>query len=398
MTALAEPKLRRPILIWFAAGHCANDWAPATIWLLAPAIGEAMDLTAAQIGLLITLQAAGAAMAYFPAGLLADRFANRGILLAATFWWVAIGFFVASYAPEFWSLALLLAIAGMGDAAWHPIATGALTQGMPGRRAHVLGLHAAGGTLAEVLAPLSIGFLLGWFDWRVSLQISILPAVTLGIVFFVIRNRIPRSPVAAIQRADLADMWRIWCTAAGLRMIARIAFYNMAFIAILSMSPLFLQRTHGFTPAETGIVFAVMLLVGAATQPYVGLASDIFGRRVVIFIGNVLGTAGALGAALSGNIILIIAALIVAAAALTGIRSAILAASVDFTRQREATTLGLAFALMDGIGALGGVLAGYAASQDLTYAFFVAAALSVLSIIFGLTLTRREIRPGTDTP
>ena len=55
-----------------AVGHLANDWSPAAIWLLAPAIGLAFDLQPSQIGLLITLHSFGAALAYLPAGILSD--------------------------------------------------------------------------------------------------------------------------------------------------------------------------------------------------------------------------------------------------------------------------------------------------------------------------------------
>ncbi|MEK9941185.1 MAG: MFS transporter, partial [Gammaproteobacteria bacterium] len=75
---------------------------------------------------------------------LADREHSPGRLLLGTFWWVAIGYLLASFAPEFWSLAILLAIAGMGDAAWHPVATGMLVRQMPGQRGRALGIHAIG--------------------------------------------------------------------------------------------------------------------------------------------------------------------------------------------------------------------------------------------------------------
>jgi FSR family fosmidomycin resistance protein-like MFS transporter len=388
MTAIADAPLDRPILFWFATGHLANDWAPAAIWLLAPAIGISMGLSPAEIGLLITLHSAGAALAYFPAGIIADRFRHRGTLLALTFWWVAIGYYAASFAPGFWTLAALLAIAGMGDAAWHPIATGVLTGRAPGRRAQVLGIHAVGGTLAEVLAPLSIGFLLAWVDWRTALQISVIPAALIGVAFIFLRHRVPNPTVHAISRADLHDMWKIWRSTAGARIIAMIAFYNMAFMGILAMSPLLLMQRHAFSPAETGIVFSIMLLVGAALQPYLGMASDRFGRRIVFLIGNGVAALSALLVAVTMQPLVVCVLLVVAAGALTGIRSSVLASAVDFASKREATTLGLAFALMDGIGALGGALAGYAASFDLAYAFYVAAALSVLATMIAFLAPR----------
>jgi FSR family fosmidomycin resistance protein-like MFS transporter len=145
-----DDRLNRRLLVWFSLGHLANDCAPCALWLIAPAIGIAMDLSPAEVGLLITITSVGAALGYLPAGVLADRVAKRGRLLLATFWWVAIGYAVASQAPGFWSVALLLAVAGLGDAAWHPIATGVLAQALPKRRAQALGIHAMGGSFAEV--------------------------------------------------------------------------------------------------------------------------------------------------------------------------------------------------------------------------------------------------------
>ncbi|MEC8888235.1 MAG: MFS transporter, partial [Pseudomonadota bacterium] len=77
-----------------AVGHLANDWSPAAIWLLAPAIGLAFDLQPSQIGLLITLHSFGAALAYLPAGILSDRMQRPGKLLLFTFWWVGLGYFL----------------------------------------------------------------------------------------------------------------------------------------------------------------------------------------------------------------------------------------------------------------------------------------------------------------
>ena len=97
-----------------AVGHLANDWSPAAIWLLAPAIGLAFDLEPFQIGLLITIHSFGAALAYLPAGILSDRVQRPGKLLLFTFWWVGLGYFLASFVQDFWILAVVLALAGMG--------------------------------------------------------------------------------------------------------------------------------------------------------------------------------------------------------------------------------------------------------------------------------------------
>ena len=179
------------LLLPFTMGHFANDWAPTAIWLIVPAVAVTMGLSPAEVGLLCTMHSIGSALAFLPAGVLADRGNNRGRLLQMTFWWVAAGYALASFAPGYWSFALLLAFAGMGDAVWHPIATGVLVQQAPERRAQALGIHAIGGSLAAVLAPLSIGVLLAFVGWREALLISVIPATIMGLVFLRIAKYVP---------------------------------------------------------------------------------------------------------------------------------------------------------------------------------------------------------------
>ena len=114
---------RKSLFFPFSLGHFANDIAPCSVVILAPAIALKMGLTPFEVGLLISLHSLGSALGFFPSGLFADSAQDRGTLLMYTFWWVGMGYLLASWAPGLWSLALLFALAGSGDAAWHPLAT-----------------------------------------------------------------------------------------------------------------------------------------------------------------------------------------------------------------------------------------------------------------------------------
>ncbi|MDP6140380.1 MAG: MFS transporter [Arenicellales bacterium] len=370
-----------PLQVTCVLGHLANDWAATAIWLLAPAIGLAFDLKPSQVGLLLTINSIGASLAYFPAGILADRVHNQGRLLLATFWWVTVGYLLASLAPGFWSLALLLAIAGMGDAAWHPIATGILVRQMPRQKGQALGIHAVGGSLAEMFSPLLVGFLLAVLNWQTVLQIAVVPAALMGIVFVALANKIPqRHASSAISRADLVAFVRQWRTRAGLRLVSSIGAYNMALIALMTMTPLFAQRVLGFSPAQAGMAFAAAMLVGSVGQPLIGRLSD-RSSRVGVFVFGLATAAALIGAALLTAVPLVTLGLLTGAmGVLVAIRSGILVMAIDHASEREATALGFIFVLLDGVGALGAVLAGLVGDFDLRFSFLLAAGLSLASV------------------
>lgn len=142
---------------------------------------------------------------------------------------------------------------------------------------------------------------------------------------------------------------------------------------------MFLQTRHGFGPAESGMVFAALLLVGTFFQPIAGHISDRRGRKHMIFA--VLLVAGLLSAAagLISGFTAYIALLAISVTLLTAIRPVILAAAVEFSGKSEATTLGIVFAVLDGVGALGALLAGFAGEVDLGWAYVLAGILAAFA-------------------
>ncbi len=373
------------LLTAFSIGHFANDLVPIGMYILIPAFGTAMGLSPSEIGLLFMIHSLGASVAYLPAGMLADHVANRGILLTATFFWVGIGYLTASLAEGFWAFAILIAIGGMGDAAWHPIATGVLVQMHKARRAYALGVHAIGGHISEIIALPAAGLLLAFWDWRTAIQVLAIPTLLMGFVFIFIAPKVPRHINSRPTRADISDIWQVWTTRAGLRVIALFTFYNMGLFAIIAMTPLYLRANHGFSWLDTAIVLAVMMMLGAVAQPWMGSISDRIGRRPLVVVGNAIAAGAAFIAWMSTNFALTIVALGVALTVLVAIRAVLLATAVDHAGNREGTSLGLTFAFMDGFAASAAVLAGLAGESDLANAFLLASGFSLMAVILALT-------------
>ena len=375
-------------------GHFANDIVPCSLVVLAPAIALEMGLNPMEVGLLLTLHSFGSALGYFPSGLVADSFRNRGNLLMLTFWWVGIGYLLASWAPGFWSLAFLFALAGCGDAAWHPLATAILVQSEPKNRGQVLGIHAIGGTLAAVIGPVVVGFLLGYMDWRESLHWIILPTLLVGVLFLWIRKWVPeQTQRKTFSKVDLKHLWKSWTKKRGILIICLISNYHMSLVAMMSMIPLYLREFHGLSSAMTGLAFGMMVLFGAFMQPLMGRISDRVGRRRVIFIGIAIAAVCSFMIPILENfglLYMIIIFLLVGIGMLEGVRSSVLAAAVEFTGSHEGKTLGFAFTLMDGLGAFGALLAGWAAGIEFSHAFLLAGILCTSSLFLCFSVSMRS--------
>ena len=172
----------------------------------------------------------------------------------------------------------------------------------------------------------------------------------------------------------------------------------MSLVALMSMIPLYLREFHGLSSAITGFAFGMMVLFGAFMQPLMGRFSDRVGRRRVIVFG--IATAAVCAFMIPvlenfGLLLLIIIFLLVGVGLLEGIRASVLAAAVEYTGSREGTTLGFAFTLMDGLGAFGALLAGWAAGIQFSHAFLLAGILCTFSLIlcFFVSLRSSSVSP-----
>ena len=395
MTPDPAIKQHRFLLGALFLGHLTNDWVAGTLWLLAPAIAVSMGLGPVEVGLILTINGIGAGLAYIPAGIISDRSRRPGFLMLLSFWWVAIGYLSATLAPGFWGVTLLLALAVMGDAFWHPVATGVLVKAMPDRRAHALGIHAVGGSIgAEVIAPLSTGFLLGYFDWQTTLQILVLPAVIMGILFIPVAKRISRDSPGKINPIDFRGLARQWFKPTGIALMLVLVLYNMALIAQLAMAALYFQNEHGLSSFAAGAIFAAILMLGSLLQPFFGKYSDSRERKPMILIVLFGASFFALFAGLSDSLYWAILGLLPSVAILTAVRPVILAAAVEYSGKSEATTLGIVFTVLDGVGMFGALLAGLVGEFELRYAFILAA---VLALCAGLVCLLLDFRVREDS-
>ena len=108
----------------------------------------------------------------------------------------------------------------------------------------------------------------------------------------------------------------------------------------------------------------------------------------------------ALFAGLSDSLYWAVLGLLPSVAILTAVRPVILAAAVEYSGKSEATTLGIVFTVLDGVGMFGALLAGLVAEFELRYAFIMAAVLALcaglvcLGLDFRVRVEAREPNPA----
>jgi DHA1 family tetracycline resistance protein-like MFS transporter len=197
---------------------------------------------------------------------------------------------------------------------------------------------------------------------------------------------------------DFRGLARQWFKPTGIALMLVLILYNMALIAQLAMAPLYFQIDHGLSPFAAGAIFAAILMLGSLLQPFFGKYSDSRGRKPMILLVLFGASFFALFAGLSSNLYWVIMGLLPAVAMLTAVRPVILAAAVEFSGKSEATTLGIVFTILDGVGMFGALLAGMVGEFELRYAFIMAAGMALLAGLVCLFLNFKITDTSRDQP
>ena len=367
-------------LIGFPAGHGAVDAGTSALWIIAPAIALSLELGSTQVGLIFTVIAIGAGVTHIPASLVGEtRF--RGAFLLSTLWWVAGAYLAASLAPSYWVLLVFVALAASGAAAWHPVAMGTMAEHMPSRRAFALGVHYIGGSFMEVLAPIAAGLLLVFMDWRSVMQITIVPALIMGVFFLRLHHWIRPPAIGRMSLGELKTQARLVWKPASLAALGILGLYNMALMGLWSMTPLYLVDEREISSSVAGALFSVMVLSGSLGAVLIGRLIDRHNSKTITLSVLVAGAISPLLILWAPNLPVLIASLMLAGLAIMGLLPSLIAIVLSIVGGRQTVMIGLLMGAGEVVGALGALLAGLAGETDLRLSLVVVAAIALCSTL-----------------
>jgi MFS family permease len=270
-----------------AVAHMTEHLYVGVITVALPVIGSAMGLSMAQIGSLVSTRSLVAGIVNLPSGFLADAIRRRTVLLGGCLIFLGLASLLMSFAQGFWTLMAFMAIGGIGSGSFHPQSIAILSTAYRERRAFALGIHDSAANLGEVIAPLTIGALLAYTDWRTTLQIWALPGLVVGISYAMFFPEIDRQvnrgapwqrllPKELVQNRDMLVMFLV------------SVFRTLGQSALTVALPLYLTLHLKLSVAVMGLYISTLFFFAGISPSISGWVADRIGRIPLIIIGSAL--------------------------------------------------------------------------------------------------------------
>jgi len=410
-----QPRKKRSTreLVFIIAGLVVMTHGTSMVTVpLLPRYVDVLGGTVVSVGLSMGIYAAARLFMNIPAGMMAERFGRRWVIIAGA---LGAGLFASlagtsSNVTEFLAYRFMLGIfSSMAITISSVAITDITTVANRGRTLSIVsGAHLAVGIAAPGLGGIAAEFV----GIRVPFYASGVGALLVGLWAIV---RLPETktsdaPVRDRKREERRSSWADTRTLLGNRSFLLVCLVGFSHFFARNggshtLIPLFADRVMEMSTSQLGVFFSIAsLLHGVMVYP-AGIASDRFGRKILLVPGGLI-TAAALAAfPFSESIIAFTAAFMVLHIA-SGFSGG--APNAYVGDLAPAGMRGLGFGIFRTFGDLAGVISPIALTaltQEVSFesAFLLAAALSgVLTIAFWRSAvetagTSRKV-PGTESP
>ncbi|MCU0925077.1 MAG: MFS transporter [Hydrogenophaga sp.] len=243
--------------------HGTSHFSHLLLAPLFPIFMREFGLSYSDVGLLMTvffvISGAGQAMA----GFVVDRIGARPVLFAAISCFL-LASLAASMVTGYAGLFLVAALAGLGNAPFHPADFTILNQRVsPPRLGHAFSAHGLTGNLGWALAPAFLVGITALADWRTAYHAAALLYLGVLAVLFWQRDKLLTQVQVrhadAPKGSDLAFMklpvvW--WC-------FAFFLLSTMTLAVVQSFAPSILKAMHGVSVEAATLTISAYMLCGA---------------------------------------------------------------------------------------------------------------------------------------
>jgi FSR family fosmidomycin resistance protein-like MFS transporter len=338
------------VLVVIAATHFIHDGFADVVYVLLPLWAAEFSLSFAQVGLIRSAYSGGMALFQIPAGLIAERTGERGVLVVGTLV-TAAGFIVAGLAGGFASLLIVLLVAGLGSGVQHPLASSIVSKAYEtGPRRTALGTYNFSGDLGKIAVPAVVALLAASLgSWRLPAALYGVVGLAAAVVIWASLSRLhvgqrlaPRETTAATAAGG---GWGIR-DPRGFQALTLIGMIDTGTRSpFLTFLPFLLLEYKGATLAGVGGAMALLFAGGAVGKFVCGVMAERIGIIRAVVITEAATTLGIL-AVLAAPLHLAYAALVPLGIALNGTSSVLYGTVAELvTPERRSRAYGLYYTL-----------------------------------------------------
>ena len=375
------------ILGGLSTGHGVFHWINHSFMVMLPEVEETFNLSSVEVGAISSTREVAGGVIALPGGALTDMTRRYwGAVLAVCMVVFGLGGMVMGFSPVYPMLLVGMAMLAISSSIWHLPGVAALSLHFAHRRGSALSIHGIGGSAGDVIGPILTGFLLGVLTWREIIGIyAAIPLFLAFLVFWAFRDigkfgavapEVPSFRAQISQSRGILKNARLW----GITLVASIR--GMAFIALITFLPLYLDDVAQLSKGLRGVYFAAPMVVGMLFTPITGYLSDRFGRKLVLIPGMIFLSSLALALAMFGEGVALPIIIGLMGMFLYSDQPILMAAALDIVRTSVAgTTLGVLSFSRFGLSAASPLIGGVLYDIDKTYPFFYVAGLFALATV-----------------
>ncbi len=265
LAAAPTPSLKQDAGVIGLVGlaHGISHFSHLLLAPLFPVFIREFGLSFSDVGLLMSLFFVVSGGGQAVAGFVVDRFGARPVLFAAISLFL-LAALVASQATGYGGLMLVAALAGLGNAPFHPADFTILNQRVStARLGHAFSAHGLTGNLGWALAPAFLVGITALADWRTAyLSAAALYAFVLAVLYWhrdklltEVAVRHPDAPKGSdLDYLKLPVIW--WC-------FAFFLLSTMTLAVVQSFAPSILKAVHGVSVEAATLTISAYMLCGA---------------------------------------------------------------------------------------------------------------------------------------
>jgi MFS family permease len=258
-----------------------------------PLFSQAIGAGDAMIGLIAAISPLAGILFSFPVGVLSDHLGRRRLLITSGAIFLLAPLLYLFVTDPLWLIPVRF-FHGTATAILGPVISAVIAERFPENKGEMLGQYSSAGLMGRTLAPLAGGIIISYYVFYPGLvpyQIVYVVAALAALPVFLLTFLFQDEKSALINTLPFSAFRESFLTFISNKHLRGTAAVEMAtyfaFGAFETFLPVLLF-SRGIGAYQTGIIFAIQVLIIALTKPFFGRIADRFDKRMQIAAGLVM--------------------------------------------------------------------------------------------------------------